>query len=681
MVVISCFVQVLFAQISSIGKTKQSTLDSLKQALSATTNDTLRLVLANELGLRYANNDSSLGYFRQVLDLAHRMGYKIDEAYALDFIGNILMFQYNEHTLQTLFNGMKIAEDPEIERKVLPRKYLEMITYWYPDFNVLLKEHNWAPRYFRQHVLGSLYQDVGHAYGMVMPNGQRLFFYMSKAFELYKSQNDTIGLSLAYENLGEYFYSSNQLDSSLYYLRKADSLRRVHNKLDDEVNALLAAVYFKRGDDSLAVSLARQALQTRTENVEWWDWLSYLTLAEHYLRQSTMDSSLYYATKAHQEATEQNTQSFLQKTSALLANIYSKMGIRDSALKYYQMALALSDTINDVHKKAQLQTQDFEEQRELEDQEQEKARDRFYALLAGLAILSTIALFLVWNNRLRKRANKVLQQKNTTIEHTLQELKATQGQLIQSEKMASLGELTAGIAHEIQNPLNFVNNFSEVNKELLVEMKDEIDKGNIEDAKAIANNVIENQEKINLHGKRADGIVKGMLQHSRASSGQKELTDISKLADEYLRLSYHGMKARDKSFNAEMKTEFDESIGRINVVLQDIGRVLLNLFNNAFYAVNEKQKTEGVGFKTMVSVQTKKLDNKVEIRVADNGNGIPQNIVDKIFQPFFTTKPTGQGTGLGLSLAYDIIKAHGGEIKVESKEGEGSEFIIQLPIV
>jgi signal transduction histidine kinase len=268
------------------------------------------------------------------------------------------------------------------------------------------------------------------------------------------------------------------------------------------------------------------------------------------------------------------------------------------------------------------------------------------------------------------------------IEKTFTELKQAQTQLIQSEKMASLGELTAGIAHEIQNPLNFVNNFSEVNNELISELVDEVDKGNYDEVKVIAVSLKDNEEKINHHGKRADAIVKGMLQHSRSTSGQRELTDINKLADEYLRLSYHGMRAKDKSFNAEYRTDFDEGIGKINVVPQDIGRVLLNLYNNAFYAVNEKKKTyelSAMSYAPLVTVQTKKLNDKIEIIVGDNGNGIPQNIVDKIFQPFFTTKPTGQGTGLGLSLAYDIIKAHGGEIKVETKKGEETMFIIQLP--
>jgi len=266
------------------------------------------------------------------------------------------------------------------------------------------------------------------------------------------------------------------------------------------------------------------------------------------------------------------------------------------------------------------------------------------------------------------------------VDNTLTELKQAQQQLVQSEKMASLGELTAGIAHEIQNPLNFVNNFSDVNSELIIEMEIELQNGNVEEAIAIANDIKENEDKINHHGKRADAIVKGMLQHSRKTSGQKEPSDINALADEYLRLSYHGLRAKDKNFNATIETDFDQSIGKINIIPQDIGRVLLNLFNNAFYAVNEQKKSNPISYSPTVFVGTQECDGKIQITVRDNGNGIPQKNSDKIFQPFFTTKPTGEGTGLGLSLSYDIIKAHGGEIKVESKEGEGTVFIIQLPV-
>jgi len=284
-----------------------------------------------------------------------------------------------------------------------------------------------------------------------------------------------------------------------------------------------------------------------------------------------------------------------------------------------------------------------------------------------------------------ERTKELLTQKEE-LQHALDDLRVTQAQLIQAEKMASLGELTAGIAHEIQNPLNFVNNFSEVSNELIDEMNAELEKGDIEEAKAIAADVKQNLEKITHHGKRADSIVKGMLQHSRKSNGQKEPVDINALADEYMRLSYHGLRAKDKSFNATMHTSFDDTIGKVNVIPQDVGRVLLNLFNNAFYAVTEKAKDNpGSGFKPTINLSTIRYtmangDGRAIITVADNGNGIPQAIIDKIFQPFFTTKPTGQGTGLGLSLSYDIIKAHGGDIKVETKPGEGTSFIISLPI-
>jgi len=299
--------------------------------------------------------------------------------------------------------------------------------------------------------------------------------------------------------------------------------------------------------------------------------------------------------------------------------------------------------------------------------------------LGGLIALLVIAGILLRNNRNKQKTNSILQQQKEKVESTLTELRSTQTQLIQSEKMASLGELTAGIAHEIQNPLNFVNNFSDVNTELIDELNQEADKGNIEEIRAIAKNIRDNEQKINQHGKRADAIVKGMLQHSRTSSGQKEFTDINALCDEYLRLAYHGLRAKDKSFNATFNTDFDNNVGKLNIIPQDLGRAMLNLINNAFYTVAEKEKVSKNGYEPGIVVSTKKSNGVVEIKIRDNGNGIAKKVLDKIFQPFFTTKPTGQGTGLGLSLSYDIIRAHGGEIKVETKEGEGSEFVIQLP--
>src|SRR5690606_905971 len=267
------------------------------------------------------------------------------------------------------------------------------------------------------------------------------------------------------------------------------------------------------------------------------------------------------------------------------------------------------------------------------------------------------------------------------VDNTMNDLQVTQKHLNQSEKMASKGELKAGKPHEIQHPLNYVNNFSEVSNELITEMVDEIKKGNTEEVKIIVMDLQQNLQKIIHHGKRADSIVKGMLQHSRIGSGQKEPTNINALADEYLRLAYHGLRAKDKSFNVTLNTDYDDHIGNVNVIPQDIGRVVLNLVTNAFYVVSEKslRQAKDDNYEPTVSVSTKKIGDKVLISVKDNGNGIPQSVLDKIFQPFFTTKPTGQGTGLGLSLSYDIVKAHGGEMKVETKEEEGSTFLISIP--
>jgi two-component system, NtrC family, sensor kinase len=365
----------------------------------------------------------------------------------------------------------------------------------------------------------------------------------------------------------------------------------------------------------------------------------------------------------------------------LLAKLHEQTGNYKKANEALQAFILLEESLQsdrDKYGSLSFETEQQMNEKELsiaklESQNKISSLSRNFSI--GIAVLLLLIAAGIYNKFYsKKKANLIL-------EKTLMDLKSAQSQLIQSEKMASLGELTAGIAHEIQNPLNFVNNFSEVNAELIEELKSEIEKGNLDEVKAIANDIADNELKITHHGKRADVIVKGMLQHSRTSSGKKEPTDINALADEYLRLAYHGLRAKDKSFNATMKTDFDESIGNINIISQDIGRVLLNLINNAFYAVNEKKKTLGNGYEPTVSLKTKRTNGKVELFVTDNGSGIPQNVLDKIFQPFFTTKPTGQGTGLGLSLSYDIVKAHGGELKVETKEGEGSEFIIRLNFI
>ncbi len=466
-----------------------------------------------------------------------------------------------------------------------------------------------------------------------------------------------------------------QLDSALYNCEVAykNAVQIKDNWVPPYILLSLGKVQTELGNTGLALSYFRQTLAGITNDD---DVICdcYLSLAQLYKKIEKQDSAIFYADKSLALARQSGFYNDMINASLFLSHIYEGKNLKH-ALLYSNNVISYKDSI---HKMVESSTQetyaDFDEQerqREIEDAKTEfKNRLQMYAFAGITFTLLIIAFFLYRSSRLKQKAKQ-------NIEKAYSELKLTQAQLIQSEKMASLGELTAGIAHEIQNPLNFVNNFSEVNNELVEEIKNE---NNIDEIKAIAEDIKQNSEKILFHGKRADAIVKGMLQHSRQAKGVMELTDINALCDEYLRLSYHGLRAKDKEFNADFKTDFDESIGKINIVPQDIGRVLLNLINNAFYAVNEKQKITKEIYQPTVFLSSKKMGDKVILTVKDNGNGIPQNIVDKIFQPFFTTKPTGQGTGLGLSLSYDIIKAHEGDIKVESEEGRGSIFTIKLPI-
>jgi signal transduction histidine kinase len=437
-----------------------------------------------------------------------------------------------------------------------------------------------------------------------------------------------------------------------------------------------------------------------------------LGLADAYNKKGENKSAISAFLESKEIAQEIGSNYELKKAYEGLAEIYGKSSDYKNAFNYQKLFTTLKDTLYnaEMDKRIQTMTLNFDLQKKqaqvdlLEKDKLQKVQESrnqqllIFSISGALISAIILSLVLYRNNQNKQKSNAMLKIQKEEIQHTLEKLKSTQSQLIQSEKMASLGELTAGIAHEIQNPLNFVNNFSELSKELIGEMNDELAVGNWQLAKEIAGNIEQNLEKINHHGKRASDIVKGMLQHSRTSSGQKEPTDINALADEYLRLAYHGLLAKDKSlsdgqagFKAEFKTDFDPTLPKINVIPQDIGRVLLNLINNAFYAVKAPLppqvglKNDQIEFRPTVTVSTTSSkspsgDLGVRISVKDNGPGIPSHIVDKIFQPFFTTKPAGQGTGLGLSLAYDIVKAHGGELKVETREGVGSEFIIQIPI-
>ncbi|TMI65896.1 MAG: tetratricopeptide repeat protein [Bacteroidetes bacterium] len=542
------------------------------------------------------------------------------------------------------------------------------------------------------------YKNLAVIYTRIGDDENALASY-KKAMEATKKLGSGRQLGNLHNSIGIWYVTNKKYPEAVEELKQGLEVGRKNNFSSYDMAFLegnLSTAYTHLDSFALVAPLAFRALNEfeKSEDIEGMAWCNSM-LADVFLKKNMPDSAIYYASRGLKQANETGTIEYMRDNSESLADAYAFKKDFKNAYKYHLDFISYRDSIlnTDVKKKAGFLQYKYDlekKQAQITVLNQEKRIQKIFLISTLIVLLLIIVsvFMLVRNIRHKQEANKILLRQKQLIEQqrdqtnkAMTELQQTQKQLIQSEKMASLGELTAGIAHEIQNPLNFVNNFSEVNKELADELVQEIEKGNHADAKAIAKDIKDNVEKINHHGKRADGIVKNMLQHSRSSSGVKEITNINALADEYLRLSYHGLRAKDKSFNATMKTDFDENIGNINIIPQDIGRVILNLINNAFYVVDEKKKSGIGGYEPTVSVSTKKMNGKVEISVKDNGNGIPQKVLDKIFQPFFTTKPTGQGTGLGLSLSYDIVKAHGGELNVETKEGEGSEFIIILPFL
>jgi two-component system NtrC family sensor kinase len=643
--------------------------DSLKQVLKNAVTDSVRFIISIDLSFYYVENnrDSALQYAEEALLLARKNNKQLDEARLLDHKGYILMHLGKlPESFQCFPQALKIAEDPESENRTWGDK-------------------NFTPRKFRLFVLENIHHDFGHLMGEIYKTDQQVIQY-KETKKIAEEIGDPVGLGFVNMNLGSVYSRLGKSDSALVMEENAARIfiQTGDKKYLSYVYNLIGGLYLQKQNKNLAVQYFHKAIQLSNEqnNISNLN-LSYFSLSDFYQKEKNKDSSLYYAQKNLSILQSMGSKN-LGDAYSDLSKSYELNNKIDSAYKYKSLALISMDSTDKakIESLTKAQNLSFDEQLKLQELEKEKAdtknKIRTYAMLAGIGFLVMIAFLLYRNNLNRKKSNVVLQRQKEELQSALSELKSTQSQLIQSEKMASLGELTAGIAHEIQNPLNFVNNFSEVNTELLEEMKGEIDKGNMDEVKSIANDAIENQKKINHHGKRADAIVKGMLQHSRTSTNVKEPTDINKLTDEYLRLAYHGLRAKDNSFNATLKTNYDENIGNINVIPQDIGRVILNLITNAFYAVGERRKAEGTGYEPTVTVSTRRVYDKVEIRVKDNGNGVPQKVLDKIFNPFFTTKPTGQGTGLGLSLSYDIIKAHGGELKVETKENEFAEFIITL---
>ena len=634
----------LFILTASAGIAQNKYTDSLKHQLALAKDDTSRALVMAELCyfFRYSSTDSSLYYGEKALALSQEIKFWKGEANALNRMG-LTMREKGDFpkALELQFKSLKISTDN----------------------NYLLGIANANRR------TGLVYQDLG--------DYSKSLKYGFEALKYDKLANNNRGIALQYMNLGISYGQLNMFDSAKYFLNRALDSQAVIKDILSELNNYMGNVEAKKKIFPAALALYNRGLAIGIPNNDYRSVSNiYSNIGDIQWQLHQTDSGILSAQKALHYGLLATNKKSIYTANKLLAELYDSINPQE-ALRYYKIAAATKDSLIGAGNLQTIQAMVAkEEARQIEIEQAEVAYQnklKQYALIAGLTVFSIIAIILYRNNRQKQQANKVL-------ESTLVDLKSTQAQLIQSEKMASLGELTAGIAHEIQNPLNFVNNFSEINTELSDEIVEAAKKGDLEEIIQLAADIKSNQDKISKHGKRADAIVKGMLQHSRSSSGVKEPTDINKLADEYFRLSYHGLRAKDKTFNATLHTDFDPAIGKVPIMPQDIGRVLLNLYNNAFYVVSEKQKLSIEGYEPMVSLRTRKINGEVEICVADNGSGIPEKVLDKVFQPFFTTKPTGQGTGLGLSLSYDIINAHGGNITIRNTPGTGAEFIITLPI-
>ncbi len=676
--------------------------------------DTAYLNTKNSLAFLYADQypDSALLILPQIINECKAVNYKEGETEALKIFGNTYQTKGDFDKALNYYEQAEMLAKKINFNKSIPGILgnIGLVYMNQGNYQVALQKFytslDAADANGDKLVVRSNLNNIGtiHFYQGNMKDAEEAY---RKTLAISEKISDTDNIILAYNNIGEVNLEQHNLSAALKNLNIAYQLATLKY-----LPQMLVAVSNSMGDCYLKLDSLNDAQQyfenalhvAKEQNNARGECKALIGLSKVKNKLGKLIDAEANCLNALDIAKKMGQAQLLRDAYEVLATIYESKGEGIKAFNYYRNYKLYADSLQNIENErasANYKAQYVFSKKELEFER--KTIQQRWLIFSAFAALLTLSIFFWFINRNKKRLNKYnkeLQQKNELIEseklkleNTLQILKETQAQLIQSEKMASLGELTAGIAHEIQNPLNFVNNFSEVSTELVDEMNEEIAKGNMEDAAAIANDLKQNLEKINHHGKRADAIVKGMLQHSRSSSNQKEATDINTLADEYLRLAYHGLRAKDKSFNATMKTDYDETIGTINIIPQDMGRVILNLITNAFYATNEKQKQNISGYEPTVTVSTSRSPlpgssrqgtsvahgGEVSISVKDNGNGIPQKILDKIFQPFFTTKPTGQGTGLGLSLSYDIVKAHGGELKVETIEGGGTTFIIILP--
>jgi len=667
----------------------QPNIAELKEAYLMAKDDSTRQNVLLNIVTYYADidRDSAHFYNEQRLVIAKKSGYKLLEAAVLGVKGyqKIQKGEYAE-ALKCLQESLKITQDSN---------NLE-VNHWiivFP-FHIPGKE--------RFHVMSSCM----HMFGILMRETDNLpkeFECFKKALLLARQVNSIERQMISHSNLGSAFLRKGMPDSALYHAQQSDScalLPGFKGAPGGRNKVLMGDVYFTQGDYRQAKILYLKGLDLSIKkNTKFAIAITKHKLSQLYLKIKQNDSALFYAKDnlSSMYLVQQSFANFQLNLGTLYEDIflaYKQNNQQDSAYKYLLIASQIKDSLYKVRiaNLSAFQNVSFEETLRLENLESEQlqteSKIRIYSLLAGLMVVSVIGIILFRNNNQRKKSNLLLtsqkneiEQQKKQVEESMERLQSTQSQLVQAEKMASLGELTAGIAHEIQNPLNFVNNFAEINTELIDELKKEIEPAGIISANELVEDIKANSEKITHHGNRADAIVKSMLQHSRKTSAQKELTDINALCDEYMRLFYHGLRAKDKSFNAEYDTKFDTNLPLISVIPQDIGRVILNLINNAFYAVNARQKMEqDSGYKPLVTLTTSKQGDQVVIEVADNGTGMPEQVKEKIFQPFFTTKPTGEGTGLGLSLSYDIVtKGHGGSINVSTSTNQGTVFSVQLP--
>ena len=719
------YILILLFPINAISA-QQNIFDSLKSEISIVANDTMRLLLLERIANEYSeiNPDSAYHYAMEIPGLARKLNLKLEEIVGFGELGYALLNLGNyPRSLQTLLAGITIAKDPSSEKKILPPHFPV-----HDDFT----DRSVSPSMQRITKLSRILQYTGILYGN-HGNYDKAVTYFKEAIPLAEQSNNLRVLSITYTTLGRIYLLSNKPDSALLSLQKgydyaieANYRRYLGSNL---LNLGRVYVVLKQPDKAKA-----QFLMALSESTQYGYFrgvvASHLALADIYKSSGTTDSILHHIQHGLTVAQTLNAPDLFLRCYTALADYYKRTGQSDSTVKYQTLIIKINEVLFSSKQVQQFQNIDFEAQQRQQEVEATRKeyqnRLRTNSLLGGLGTILLVAALLWRSNLQRKKTNSLLGKQNKEIETALTNLKSTQAQLIQSEKMASLGELTAGIAHEIQNPLNFVNNFSEVNIELINELKNarlastagqednkEIEARDENFQREVLQNLEQNSLKISQHGKRADAIVKGMLLHSRKSSGTRELTDVNALAQEYLRLAYHGFRAKHPDFTAELQMNLDPTIPQISVIPQDIGKVILNLCNNAFWTCAERSLSAvggrtnlaglergipgvnlpGFTYSPTVTLSTKHLGSEIEIRIKDNGIGIPQNIIGKIFQPFFTTKPTGQGTGLGLSLSYDIIKAHEGTLTVRSfnendipnpnqdiSNNAFTEFTISLPI-